>query len=121
MPISIDTAGHDALFGLQALALDLQSRRLSLISSNLANADTPDFQPRDIDFQTVLRDAAAGRTDAASAAADPQVTVQPRVDGNGVDSSQQQAAFADAALRYEASLHFVEARASAVTSALSET
>ncbi|MGH8153608.1 MAG: flagellar basal body protein, partial [Rhodanobacteraceae bacterium] len=43
MPISINTAGNDSLFGLQGLALQVQSRRLSLISSNLANADTPNF------------------------------------------------------------------------------
>ncbi|MGH8113183.1 MAG: flagellar basal body rod protein FlgB [Rhodanobacteraceae bacterium] len=119
MPISINTAGNDSLFGLQGLALQVQSRRLSLISSNLANADTPNFQPRDIDFETVLRDAAAGRMDEAAAAARPQATVQPRLDGNGVDTSQQQAAFADAALRYEASLNFIEARASALTNAMS--
>lgn len=119
MSIPINTAGHDPLFGLQALALNIQSQRLSLISSNLANADTPDYQPRDIDFETVLRDAAAGRADAATAAAEPQATVQPRLDGNGVDTSQQKAAFADAALRYEASLHFIEARASALTTAIS--
>lgn len=119
MPISIDPAGQDPLFGLQALALNVQSRRLSLISSNLANAETPGFQPRDIDFETVLRDAAAGRTDAASAAARPEATAQPRLDGNGVDTSQQKAAFADAALRYEASLNFIEARATTLTTAIS--
>lgn len=119
MSTSIAPAGQDPLFGLQGLALNLQSRRLSLISSNLANAETPDFQPKDIDFETVLRDAAAGETDAASLAARPEATDQPRLDGNGVDSSQQQAAFADAALRYEASLHFIETRASTLINAIS--
>lgn len=119
MSMSIEPAAQDPLFGLQALALNVQSRRLSLISSNLANAETPNFQPTDIDFETVLRDAAAGRTEAAAAAARPQATAQPRLDGNGVDTSQQKAEFADAALRYEASLHFIEARASMLTTALS--
>lgn len=112
------STGFGSLFGLQAQALDLQARRLSLIANNLANADTPNFQPRDIDFQSALRAAQAGDLKAAQAKSEPQATVQPSVDGNGVEASQQQAAFADAALRYQASLNFINVRIQMLNSAL---
>ncbi|TAM09081.1 MAG: flagellar basal body rod protein FlgB [Nevskiaceae bacterium] len=105
------------MFGLQARSLDLQSQRLSLIANNLANSDTPGFQPRDIDFQSALRAAESGDLKTAQAKSEPQATVQPTIDGNGVESSQQQAAFADAALRYEASLSFINVRIQMLNSA----
>ena len=108
----------DPLFGLQARALQLQSQRLALISDNLANADTPNFRPRDIDFRAVLDNVQHGNQQAADAAARPQATIQPSFDGNGVDTAQQQASFADAAVRYQASLNFIQARLRDLTTAL---
>lgn len=118
MATTVNMQGTDPLFGLQARALDLQSQRLALISNNLANADTPHFQPRDIDFRTALRQAQAGDFSAADAASQPQATVQPSLDGNGVETSMQQAAFADAAVRYQASLNFIQARMRDLTTAI---
>lgn len=118
MAIPPTTPQSHPLFGLQARALDLQAQRLSLLANNLANADTPHFQPRDIDFESALRAAQAGDASAADAAAQPQATAQPSVDGNGVEASQQQAAFADAALRYQASLNFIQGRVRTLTTAI---
>lgn len=107
-----------SLFGIQERALSLQSQRLGLIANNLANADTPEFKPQDIDFEAALRAAQAGDSAGADAAAQPQTTVQPTLDQNGVETSQQQAAFADAALRYQASLNFIETRMRMLTAAI---
>ncbi|MDX1697754.1 MAG: flagellar basal body protein, partial [Thiohalobacterales bacterium] len=49
MPSSIDR-----LFGVHAQALQLRARRSELLASNLANADTPDYKARDLDFGKVL-------------------------------------------------------------------
>ncbi|HEU0196843.1 MAG TPA: flagellar basal body rod protein FlgB [Nevskiaceae bacterium] len=121
LPLSVPggASGASSLFGLQGRALQLQSQRLSLIANNLANADTPNFQPRDINFEAALQAAQAGNNAAANAASQPQATAQPTVDGNGVEASQQQAAFADAALRYQASLSFINIRMKMLSSALS--
>lgn len=118
MATTIVPTSPDSLFGLQARALDIQARRLSLISGNLANADTPHFRPQDIDFRAALQAAQAGDLSAADAAAQPESTIQPSLDGNSVDSTQQQAAFADAALRYQASLNFIQARMRDLTTAI---
>ncbi len=111
-------AGTDPLFGIHAQALGVQRQRLELIASNLANADTPGFQARDLDFRTLL--AAAGAPTSASSAPEPQyrVPLQPAVDGNTVDVQIEQAQFADASLRYQASLGFLDSRIKSMITAL---
>ena len=99
---------NDPMFGVHPAAMQLQRRRMELIAANIANADTPGFQARDLDFRQVLAYTQA----AGTAAADPayRVAVQPAADGNTVDVQIEQAQFADAALRYQASLQFLDAR-----------
>lgn len=115
----------DSLFGIHGTALTLQSRRLEMIAGNLANADTPGYRARDLDFRTALEAAAAadkqparGRVAATVEAPMLYRTVAPSLDGNGVDAATEQAAFADAALRYEAALRFIEGRASGLMTAI---
>lgn len=109
----------DPLFGIHAQALGVQRQRLELIASNLANADTPGFQARDLDFRKLLAQA-GGDAAGVGAAAQPQyrVPLQPSVDGNSVDVQIEQAQFADAALRYQASLGFLDSRIKSMITAL---
>ncbi|WP_043765670.1 flagellar basal body rod protein FlgB [Algiphilus aromaticivorans] len=103
------------LFGIHANALSLQSQRLEMIAGNLANADTPGYRARDIDFKAALEAAAAGQQRPAETV---YRTVDAALDGNSVDASKEQAAFADAALRYEAALRFIDGRASSMMTAI---
>lgn len=118
----------DAALGIHPRTLRLATRRLELIANNVANADTPGFKARDIDFRNVLANAAESsgqdaatprRTHSAHQAAmgaaidaEPmyRVPIHPSLDGNTVDSQLEQAAFAEAAVRYQASLDFVDKR-----------
>lgn len=114
-------AATDALFGIHGQALAIQSRRMELIASNLANADTPGFQARDLDFREVL--AQAGQTGAGTAGLDTaalkyRVVAQPSTDGNTVDVQTEQAQYAEAALRYQASLGFLDGRIKSMLAAL---
>ena len=63
----------DALFGIHGTALALRSQRMAMLASNIANAGTPGFKARDIDFGKAL-DAATGSTATA---------VGDAVSGNG--------------------------------------
>jgi flagellar basal-body rod protein FlgB len=117
MPITLDSA-----LGPHAAALSLRARRAELLAANLANADTPGYKAKDIDFKTVLaRQEANGSavglatTDAAHIATtsgggvlstDLQYRVpnQPSLDGNTVDPHLEKAAFAENALQYQTSL-----------------
>jgi flagellar basal-body rod protein FlgB len=129
----------DPLFGMHAQALGLWQRRAEVISSNLANADTPGFLARDMDFRKAMT-AASGTTDGSSlpmaatesghiggnpafAAAEAdklayRVSTQPTMDGNTVDTQVEQAQFAGNAIHYQASLSFITAQIHAMRMAI---
>jgi flagellar basal-body rod protein FlgB len=108
----------------QAQALVLRSERQRLIASNIANADTPGYVARDIDFARALREA-TGQTGAApmaatqarhlsqatGARAEPNLLYatpsQTNLDRNTVDMDRERASFADNAVKYEATLRFI--------------
>ncbi|MCB1955017.1 MAG: flagellar basal body rod protein FlgB [Rhodocyclaceae bacterium] len=118
-------------------ALNLRAYRQELLASNIANADTPNFKARDVNFGQALTSALGNRlgplalaTTAAghqaSATAQPldrfalfRTQVQPNVDGNTVDMDVERAAFAENALHYEASLTFINGLLSGMQRAIS--
>ena len=116
-----------------AQALSLLSERQKVLASNIANADTPGFQARDFDFAQALQQArgAAASTvakPAAPLAHDPGTTPtvnlmwrtagQPTPDGNTVDLDRERANFSDNALRYEATLRFINNDVKTILSAI---
>jgi flagellar basal-body rod protein FlgB len=128
MPINFDKA-----LGAFPEHLSLYGKRSSLLASNLANADTPGFKARDIDFQAALQRAngdqlpmtrthrshLGGR---ASSVSDPEllyrVPMQPSLDGNTVDSQVEQAQFAENAVRYQSTLTFLSGKFRGLRSAI---
>ena len=52
-----------SLFGIHGVALELRSQRMGLIASNIANAATPGYKARDIDFAAALKASQAGAKD----------------------------------------------------------
>lgn len=121
MPLSIDSA-----LGPLPEALVLRGRRSELIASNLANADTPNFKARDFDFHAMM-DKAQGEQLAMQTTQARHIAVtedngiggapyqyripnQPSLDGNTVDGQVEQAAFAENAVNYQATLTFLSGR-----------
>ena len=130
MPINLD-----AYLGVHADALKVSSQRMELLARNLANADTPNFKARDIDFREAL--AAAGGPSATTklAATQPnhisadapdasatelkyRMPLAPSLDGNTVDVQIEQAAFADNAVRFQATLTFLTGRLRSLMTAI---
>ncbi len=121
MPISFQNA-----FGIHERALVLKAQRSEVLASNLANADTPNYKARDIDFKSVLNQAQQPqrtvqlaathaqhiRTDASKMPATLlfRIPEQASLDGNTVDSKVEQAEFAENAVQYQASLTVLGAR-----------
>ncbi len=126
----------DSYLGVHAQALTLEAQRTELLAANLANADTPNYKARDIDFKAALA-AAGGNSAAASGGAlalsttngahlgaagvdgantaidanlKYRVPMAPSLDGNTVDTQLEQAAFAENSVRYQATLTFLNAR-----------
>ena len=114
----------DAL-DFQAQALSLRSERQRLIASNIANADTPGYQARDINFAQALRMATGQQAAAMQATATQPGHIVPtgnavvqanllyatpsqtNLDSNTVDMDRERASFADNAIKYEATLRFI--------------
>ena len=111
---------NERLFGIHGAALEVRSQRLGMLGSNIANAATPGYKARDVDFASAL-EARLGGADAdaaAEAAVQYRVPVMPSLDGNTVEMSVEQTAFAETAVAYSATLGFLRGRIETVTRAL---
>lgn len=112
---------EDQLFGVHGKALELRSQRLNLLASNIANASTPGYKARDIDFEQALRDATdkgEGVKQAMNGAMGYRIPLQPSLDGNTVELSTEQTLFAENAVKYSTTLSFLEGRINTITRAL---
>ena len=116
---------NDNLFGVHTRALGLWQRRAEVLASNLANADTPEYLARDVDFRKALADAsdaqpnlsmradAPGHIGTATQASEQlayRMPTQPSMDGNTVETQVEQANFAANGVHYQASLAFITAQ-----------
>jgi flagellar basal-body rod protein FlgB len=133
----------DTTLQFHAQALNLRAQRQQLLASNIANADTPGYKARDMDFRKAMHDAlAAGASGNATASGAPlartaqahlaapagadapfgpvlyRTEVQPSLDGNTVDMDVERAQFAENAIHYEASLMFLNGQIKSLLSAI---
>jgi flagellar basal-body rod protein FlgB len=124
-------------------ALKLRAERQRVLASNIANADTPNYKATDFDFKSALSSAVAGSTGSANSVLNGAVRTDPRhlatststlslpgvdlqyrtpnqlsIDGNTVEMDAERASFADNAVRYEASLRFLNAQIKALNTAI---
>jgi flagellar basal-body rod protein FlgB len=121
MPLDINR-----VFAPHERVLTAASQRLELLAENVANADTPNYKARDIDFRNVLQQADRASTvtlattsqghiqgaggPGSRAEALYRVPDQPSLDGNTVDAQKESAAVAETSTRYQASLTFLDQR-----------
>jgi flagellar basal-body rod protein FlgB len=106
----------DNLFGIHAAALQLRGQRMNMLASNIANAATPNYKARDLDFAKALELSQNGQSSDSAIAF--RIPVQSSLDGNTVELATEQTAFAENALGYRSSLSFLQGRISTLTRAL---
>ena len=115
----------DAALRFQQEALNLRAERQEILAANIANADTPGYQARDIDFASELKKVMArGRPESsgvsltltserhipAQTLSTPETDLlyripdQPVMDGNTVDMDRERTQFADNSLQYQTGL-----------------
>ncbi len=117
-------------------ALALRSERQRLLASNIANADTPGYVARDMNFARALQQAtgsvpaarvlatsqpghiAGGAAGGAGSALEFATASQTNLDRNTVDMDRERANFADNSVRYEATLRFINSHVRTLTSAI---
>jgi flagellar basal-body rod protein FlgB len=125
------TISFDKAFGVHDNALLMFERRTEIIGENIANADTPNYKARDIDFNSLLQNAQSNslrmtstnsdHIDLSSSAQDSAIKyrtpTQNSADGNTVDMQQEQAAFAENAVRYQTTMNILSRRISGMINA----
>ncbi|NIC04333.1 flagellar basal body rod protein FlgB [Billgrantia bachuensis] len=129
----------EAAFNYHQQALGLRQQRHKILASNIANADTPNYKARDIDFASELKKAVdQGRTTGSGlslartseghlpgrAMAAPsqellyRIPDQPSLDGNTVDMDRERTQFADNTVRYQAALTMMNSRIQGLKNAM---
>jgi flagellar basal-body rod protein FlgB len=105
----------DSLAGKLERYMDLLSARQKLVASNIANADTPGYQTRDIDFQSEFRSAAHGA---------PQIQqvmgLATKNDGNNVSLDRESRLLAENALRFNLAAGLMRSQIQQMRSAIKE-
>jgi flagellar basal-body rod protein FlgB len=112
---------NDSLFGVHGAALAVRSQRMGMLASNIANASTPGYKARDVDFQAALASIETPGVSADNAidgATLYRVPLQPSQDGNTVELATEQTAFAENAVAYQTTLAFLNGRIGTITRAL---
>jgi flagellar basal-body rod protein FlgB len=130
VPINLDNA-----FGIHPTALALRAKRMEVLATNLAHADTPNYKAMDIDFKSVLAQANAENSsvmlrathqnhlgpsgrDSGAGESLYRIPYQPAIDGNTVDTQIEQAEFGRNAISYQASLTFLNGRIRSLLTAI---
>lgn len=129
----------EAAFNYHQQALGLRQQRHKVLASNIANADTPGYKARDMDFAAELKQAVAngggnGKGLALSRTSERhivgqgvaqgqssllyRVPDQPSLDGNTVDMDRERTAFADNSVRYQAALTILNSRIQGLKNAM---
>jgi flagellar basal-body rod protein FlgB len=132
--------GLDKFFGISQQALTIHSRRSEVLAGNLANADTPGYKARDIDFKAALQavkagagddslrtsnarhisasGAMAGRVDDVLGEMKFRTPNQSSIDGNTVDPLLEKSQFMENALLYQTNLQFLGGKIKHIKAAL---
>jgi flagellar basal-body rod protein FlgB len=126
----------DRLMNVHHTALQVRTQRMEVISGNLANANTPGYKARDIDFNKAMQSAQATQSNSSmikthdkhmsggkrinNMELDFRVPTQPDTgDGNNVDSQVERNAFLETGMRYEASLMLLNGKFKGMKTAIS--
>jgi len=129
----------DSIFGIHIEALRIRGERAELLAQNMANADTPGYQARDINFQDLISKESftdtrlrtthpshiapgannPGTNNIATAARlQYRIPQQASLDGNTVDLQTERAEFMRNALMYQTSLQFLNGRFNGLMTAI---
>ncbi|MBP8127332.1 MAG: flagellar basal body rod protein FlgB [Aeromonadaceae bacterium] len=132
MAISFDKA-----FGIHQYTIGARAARAEVLSANIANADTPGYKAKDLDFSAALQQAQSGIESGFSLATSNERHISSTIssgltssikyrnpdqpdtgDGNSVDVQRERSAFLENGLEYQASLEFLNSRISGLLKAI---
>jgi len=129
----------DTVFGVHEKAMIIRSQRAQVLAENLANADTPNYKAKDIDFKSMF-ETAKGEFEAGNMSSTnsqhfgfkggvknegsfsvetfDRISTQPSMDGNTVDTQVEQSAFLRNAMEYQVSIRLLNGTIKGLMSAI---
>lgn len=126
----------DRALGIHEKALAFRAERAAVLANNMANADTPNYKARDLDFASVLQAQQSGTEQSVRATRTHErhlsvegfidqaaglryrTPSQPSIDGNTVETQAEQARYAENALDFQASFTFLNSKFKGLMTAL---
>ena len=122
----------DKALGIHPQALAMREKRSEVLAANLANADTPGYKARDLDFKSILKQSLTASENVGTHASGTFCACnnywslmlmyrnpnQVSLDGNTVEANVEQAKYAENAVQYQASLQFINNKFSGLMMAL---
>ena len=126
----------DRALGLHEKALAFRAERAAVLANNIANADTPNYKARDLDFASVLEAQQSGANRTVSlqrphanhipaqslidqaAGLRYRTPHQPSIDGNTVEVQAEQARYTENAIDFQASFTFLNSKFKGLMTAL---
>lgn len=134
----LDRLNEDFRFFQQSLSL--RAQRQEVLSSNIANADTPNYKARDFDFKAAMQNAMEGserlpdtsltltsarHIPAKAVSEGPtqmlyRLPYQPSLDGNTVDMDIERVQFADNTLHYQSTMQLLTGRIRSMMAAIQD-
>lgn len=132
MAISFDKA-----FGVHQYTIGARSQRAEVLAENIANADTPGYKARDVDFSSLLTRAQGSQTTSVNLMRTNQLHLEggssldtgvmyrnplqaDTGDGNTVDINQERTVFMQNSLEYQTSLEFLNGKINGLLKAIKE-
>lgn len=120
--------------GIHEQAMQLRIQRSEVLANNLANADTPNYKARDIDFKAALNNEIQSQSSSMKRTSQLHMNtagtlngvslkyrtpLQPSVDGNTVDSQAEMSRFAKNSMDFQASFQFLNNKFKGLSKAIS--
>lgn len=125
----------DKAFGIHPDAMIARSKRAEMIAGNIANADTPGYKAKDMDFKQMLSQAKSQQSSGLNRTHEKHFSLSPSTlnngagfrvpdqpdtgDGNTVDIQRERNMFLENALQYRASTEFLNGKITGLKKALS--
>ncbi|NLK84975.1 MAG: flagellar basal body rod protein FlgB [Aeromonadales bacterium] len=129
----------DKAFGVHQYTMGVRNQRAEVLAGNLANADTPGFKARDLDFDLAFKEAAnlqevpdgqmvktnPKHMDISALPKDPELILKYRLpyqadtgNGNTVEVSSERMKYMNNTMEYQATMSFLNGRIAKLKNAL---
>ncbi|MFV0575302.1 MAG: flagellar basal body protein [Vibrio sp.] len=108
----------DAALGVHPMMLQYRTERTTVLASNIANVDTPNYKAKDVTFNAIMNDISGADRISLQKETLYRIPMQRSRDGNTVELQAEQAKFAQNSMEFHQSLQFLKSKVSGLKKAI---